>query len=309
MIEIKGFRNHGDYIEINEYWWCKLDDGIYRVNGENKIRHYNGYNRSKNFIVNKGSAIEKVTEFSKELAYYESGDGEVKSIEDVNSVSNKYRDEGYLDSYPDLETEYEHKKELLALEKYLPVYNQKEDENTLVELNCVGTAEDTGSDFITTALCQGQASFSNSGFYKVDLSRIVANELMKFVLDNDLQDKFENSSHSNVHYAKINNTYMMTGFEESRENKFRYSTSLTSAVGVESDLRKCIKTHLNVKVFGDDVLLNENSLKQVVGKIEGFKRTLSEIQSKQKTDVKHRNLVTSMNKYIDEIKEFYTEGL
>lgn len=309
MIEIQGFRNNGDYIEISSSWWVNLDNGLYRIDQEKDINHQNNYQQTKNLIIKKGSIVEKVTKFPRETSHYQHESGDTLTSEEVLVIRRKYLgDVCYENDYPDLETEYKHKKELLILEDYKPVYTQKEDEYEVVELTCVGSAEDTGSDFITTALCYGKASFGNSGFYKVDLSRIAANELMGFVIKNELEASFENATHSNVHYAKIKGNYIMTSFDESREKKFRYATSLGAAKLLESDLRSKIRNHLSVKVFGDGGVLKEDSLKEIVSNLEKFSRTLGDVQSKQKTQVKYTHLMSEMSKYINEVKSLYEEG-
>ena len=309
MLNLQGFAKTGNYLKVGDsYWLCIKESGLYEINGVRKDINVGWNSNTKQVVLSEEPVLRKVSRGARNLIHYEN-EGQIITPEEYRKVLWKYEDEDGERFYPSLEVEFEHRKELEGLNKFDPVYEQQEDTYEEVETRCVGDVVDTGSDYIENALSYGKATFSNSNFYKVDLSRINASELAKFVEEHNLKDRYENSSHSNVHYAKIGGNYAMTGLPFSKDKCFKYVTSLDDAKRLESDTRKQVRSVLNMKVLGGNHLLHGKTLVDVYDKIGQWVSTLGELDVKVKSDIKARGLRNSMSKVKKELEELLEKQL
>ena len=309
MLNLQGFAETGDYLKVdNSYWLCIKDTGLYEINGD-RVNVNVGWNSdTKQFVLSEEPVLRKVTIGRKELSHYEY-EGDTLTAKEYNEINNKHYNEDGDRYYPSLEVEFEHRKELEYIYKFKAVYNQHEDTYQSIETRCVGDVVDTGSRYIENALSYGKATFSNSKFYRVDLSGITASELSAFVDEYNLKDKYSNSTHSNVHFAQIDNQYVMTNLPYSHKDKFTMVTTLEEATKLEKDARAEVRSHLNMKVLGGNYGLHGKTLTDTYSKVEQWMNTLQELDVKVKSDTKKRGLRNSMNKFKAELKEILEKQL
>lgn len=309
MLNLQGFAKTGDYLKVDgSYWLCIKDQGLYDINGTCQDVYIGYGGRASQFVLSEVPVLRKVTLGTRELTHYEH-EGKTLSQEEYRNILWKYEDEDGDNYYPSLEIEFEHRKELEQLNKFKPVYLQHEDAFEGIETRCVGDVVDTGSRYIENALSYGKACFTNSCFYRVNLSAVTASELAAFVEEHNLKDKYSNSTHSNVHYAKIDNNYVMTDLPYGDKDKFTMTTSLEEATKVEKETRAEVRSHLNMKVLGGNYGLHGKTLTETYTRVEQWMNTLQEIDVKVKSDSKKRGLRNSMNKFKAELKEILEKQL
>lgn len=309
MLNLQGFAKTGDYLKVEgSYWLCIKDSGLFEINGTRDNISVGWNSSSKQIVLSEKPTLRKVTLGRRELTHYEH-EGTTLTLKEYNSVNGKHCDEDGDRWYPSLEVEYEHKKELEQLYKFKPVYHQHEDSYEDIETRCVGDVVDTGSRYIENALSYGKACFTNSGFYRVNLSAVTASELTAFVEEYNLKEKYSNSTHSNVHFAQIDNQYVMTDLPYSNKDKFIMVTSLEDATKVEKDTRAEVRSHLNMKVLGSNYGLHGKTLTETYTRVEQWMNTLQEIDVKVKSDSKKRGLRNSMSKFKAELKEILEKQL
>lgn len=309
MLNLQGFAKTGDYLKVEgSYWLCIKDGGLYEINGVREDVRIGYGGRASQFVLSEEPTLRKVTLGRRELTHYEH-EGTTLTVKEYNNINGKHCDEDGDRCYPSLEVEYEHRKELQKLYKFEAVYHQHEDTFEDIVTRCVGDVVDTGSRYIENALSYGKACFTNSCFYRVNLSAVTASELAAFVEEHNLKDKYSNSTHSNVHYAKIDNNYVMTDLPYGNKDKFTMATSLEEATKVEKETRTEVRSHLNMKVLGGNYGLHGKTLTETYTRVEQWMNTLQEIDVKVKSDSKKRGLRNSMNKFKAELKEILEKQL
>ena len=309
MLNLQGFAKTGDYLKVdNSYWLCIKDSGLYEINGTRDNINVGWNSSTKQFVLSEEPVLRKVTLGKQELSHYEC-EGDTLTVQGYQSINNKHLDEDGDRYYPSLEVEFEHRKELEHIYKFKAVYNQHEDTYEDIETRCVGDVVDTGSRFIENALSYGKATFSNSSFYRVNLSGITSSELSAFVDEYNLKDKYSNSTHSNVHFAQIDNQYIMTNLPYSNKDKFTMVTTLEEATKLEKDTRAEVRSHLNMKVLGGNYGLHGKTLTDTYSKVEQWMDTLQELDVKVKSDTKKRGLRNSMYKFKAGLKEILEKQL
>lgn len=296
MFSLTGFEKHGDYLKVEDNYLLFLNEqGLFRVNGQD-VNVYLGWNKSScQYLLSDFPEVYKVIKRHKELTHFVDVEDNGHSLESVQGVRNLYTDEEGDYCYPDLETEFEHRKQLEVINSYTPVYKEYPDVLEPVEVRCVGDVVDTGSRFIENALAYGAAGFSNGNMYKLDFSAITADELSRFVKDNELQDKYKCSEHSNVHYAQIDGKYVMTNLPYSNKDKKGFAKTLAEAQEKEASVRKQVRDHLNVSVLGTSVAMNGKSVAAMYGDIERWIQSLYNIEVKQKHSTQKTSLINRMS--------------
>ena len=211
---------------------------------------------------------------------------------------HKYEDEDGDVMYPSLEVEYECKKNLLKLKNCTCIYEDIPNELTDVTLKCVGTACDTGSKYIETALQYGESGFTNSNFFKVDLSGIFSNTVLKFIRDNDLSVGFSNDHRDTVRYAKYNGNYLFSSSDiYADKGKVCYFNTLKEAVDKEQTVRKDTLSLLNIQIFNNE--LNPRSIKNILAKLESIRHSVNNINPKSQSHRSHTKALTDLKSLRD----------
>jgi hypothetical protein len=238
------------------------------------------YGKGTQVSVAKDAVISTVTSAQRVLKHYVNGDSEISS-----ELMNEYRaDFDYGDNYPDLETEFQHRKLLADLGKYTPVYEKTPEVLIPIEYRVIGEFTDTGSDYIETALTYGKGRFYNNemSFFKLNVTGLLGNELQRFAKEKGLT--FSNSTHSGYRYAQINGLYVSEKAWETRlqEGSTQYHPTLTSAKKAEQTLVGELRQMLNAKFNYsklDGLLINE-----IYGDLQRIKGYVQELEVKVKSD-------------------------
>ena len=293
---------HGEYIDYGKSRLiCFSEQGNYLI-GDKEF--HVSYNKQQKFV---GPDVDvlKITRHPKTIVKYVMGEKELSPKNYYDIKYKHYDEDDDQFSYSSLEVEFEHRKELEVLKQYEPVYHQDPDTIEPVDLKCVGSIEDTGSKYISTAISFGKKGFGNSGFYKVDYTAAISNTFWEFVDENNLRDKTHNGfNRGYVRFAKINGSYVVSecvfGAEE---GKFKYHHDLDQA---KAELNKALldfKRKLKVKVFGSEMTLDKVTLKRVIVFLENTVSSVGDLDCKQKAYNSKRTLVNNMHKELKELRE------
>lgn len=306
MFNLTGFEKHGDYLKVGDNYILFISEsGLFRVNGQDTSPFL--YNQSKQYMLSELPEVYKVSKAYKELSHYLDSEGNIYTEDEVQEVFNKYQGDDGDYYYPNLDTEFAHRKELEVVRNYERIYNEYPEVLTPVEVRCVGDVVDTGSRFIENALSYGAAGFSNGNLYKLDFSGITADELSRFVKENDLNDKYKPSSHSNVHYAQIEDKYVMTNLPYSRQDKWGFAKTLQEAQEKEASVRKQVRNHLNIVVLGTSITLKGKSVASMYGDIERWINRVVGLEVKQKSNADKTSLLWLMRETKDTLHTLIEE--
>jgi len=205
------------------------------------------------------------------------------SPDEMKVIQNQYKDEDYYTAYPSLEVEFEHRKQLLELEKAERVYEETPEEFIPIELTIIGEMNDTGSKYITTPLVYGKARFSQytESFYNLNVLFLLADVMKDFADSNNL--KFTNSTHSGYRFAQIDDKYVSNKtWDDMLEGKSnRTYKTLQEAKSAEQVYRNDFLNYLRAK-FNKNTL-DAASIAQVYAKLESIKNSVRDLEVKQKS--------------------------
>jgi len=287
----------------------KLDNGLFVVELYQGAYEISGVQVNINYGNNQVTVeslddIKRITTKSGELLHYVythngitdivSGDERNALAVKVNDFSEEYYDEGEEENiFPDLDTEFEYKKLCQLLNSYRPV--RAPDVTTLesVEITVVGTAVDTGSQFIETPFQYGTVSFGGRGVFRVNLSAIALDEFnrAKPVYTNS---KFDNATHSNIRYAQVNGNYFFSDETlGARENQVHISSSLKEAQAMEKKVRDGISNILRHKLA--PVAMTALTVNNVMNELETIRNNVKRIDPKSKSYDDHIRAIKQLN--------------
>lgn len=285
-IYLSGNLDHGDYIDFGDSWLINLKwdiplDDIIKV--DDRVIH-RGYGTTQEFI-EPNSEVFYIKKGMSHITHYENDKGESINAREYNEITSQYLDECGDDYwYPDLDTEYKHRK---LMDSYKPIWINEAETSTIIPLKCRGRAEKTGHKRISTALHEAKGTFKNSGFYKVDWSGVTLDILHKFVEDNDLSSGYQNDQniHEAVRYAKINGSYVIKDTDRgSRGCVFAVYGTLEEALKEIKEHEELLTERLNIRVFGEHYKLKEfitllKSVNPVEGDVDKYDKCLTMIES------------------------------
>ena len=206
-------------------------------------------------------------------------------------------------NFPDLDTEFEFRKMQAQLNSYVAV--RADDITTLesVEVTVVGTAVDTGSQFIETPFQYGTVSFSGRGVFRVNLSAIAFDELRRAKLVYT-DAKFDNSTHSNIRFAQVNGNYLFSNETlGAGENQVRIFGSLEEAQAMEKEVREGISNILRHKLAPVAMTQNVLTINNVMNELEAIKRIVNSIDPKSKSYNDHARARTQLNELVAKLYE------
>lgn len=227
----------------------------YEIDGVKPTLNYS-YGYGHQIIIQKDSVIEIVENDKKVISGYQKEDGDYLSFDEYQSIHfenwGKYydNDDDCELNYPDLDTEFQCRKELEKLKEFNPIYDVIVGERKVFEYTIVGSAEKTGSKFIHNPLAFGQGTFTNANFYKIDLYGITCDELVNYCKKNNLT--YKNEHKDTVKFACIdhdNGKYVIYDLPKGLYvNDCRYTTTLEEAKQLEEDQRVLIRKILDSKL-------------------------------------------------------------
>lgn len=248
--------------------------------------------------------IYKIIRTGKKLTGYKSEDGFVTPLEDLRVLQDKYVDEDGDAVYPDLETEYEHKKVIQDITSGEPVYSEPTETRTKIDVKVVGSLEDTGSDFITTAVSIGSTGYTNGkGVYQVRLSDIAKDEVLRHEHG---EDKIELPTHSHLTYLKVNGEYVFTGdrtYYVNLEDKVRIVDNLEDAQVLEDMVRKYINNKIAVFLKSNQRTASLPEIAELYNMLVAIRTGVSKLDVKQKSYHGKNALLGEIRKDIERLEE------
>jgi len=252
--------------------------------------------------------IYKVIPATKQLNYFNLN-GEVFTPKEFEQKSpHIYYDEDYEEyQFDSLEQEYEFKKEWERVKDATRVYDETEESLERVDIDVVGSAVDTGSEFIQTPYQFGKAFFdkTNSGIFSVNVYSVACNEVTR--LKSQYPDtKFEIPTHSGLTYLQVGGKYIYGGTSTESyvtgNNPTRIVQTLKQAQDLEDDTRQKVRQKIMVQIKGS----NELGLNTIKSYHDFLKATLSKVVSleiKQKDYTSKRSLSESIQNKITELEK------
>jgi hypothetical protein len=257
-----------------------------------------GWNNNQ-VAVNRDEVIYKHTPPRVKVVGYTYEDGKTISFEDAQVTRSLYCYDGEYE-YPDLDTEFAHRKQLLELEKATAVTEQTDEVLTPLEFTIVGEVIDTGSKYIETAISYGAARFSSydDSFYRLDVTQLLGDTIKQFATDNNL--RFDNSN-SGYRFCKIDGASVSTPEWENllKEGASRVLPTLEEAKKVEQGFRSKMLNHLRGKYIKST--LDEATRAEIYSDLESILRRLGELEVKQKSVYAFRNLKTAVSNLKDKL--------
>lgn len=281
---IEGLKQY-QAIKFGEKYIVQLQQGYSSV-----VHIVNGFeNVMKQAVVDDLDCIYKAPVTTREVTHYTDGNAD-KSIEEVATILHKksaYWDDD-LDEYvyPDIDTQIEMLKLEATVKDFVPVFKEVVTPSKKVEIELVGSLEDTGSDFISTPYAIGKASFDNQGgVYCIESVLSVAIDEFKKLKEVNPEDTFDNSTHSGLRYAKVNGNYVFgdkDSYVSDRGYLKRIFTTLEAAKELESIIRKFVRTRCNPYLKGNQNLGSQERA-ELLKEVKSVLTSLSNVESKQKT--------------------------
>ena len=291
-----------------------LPRGVYSIDGVRLSSDWNG----GEYTTHKDAVIERIIMPNEVLSHYEvaTEEGTIEvSSEEINKIvrenQGKYWDDDvdeYI--YPDRDTQCECLKILDQYRNKKPIYTQPEETTEKVEINIVGTHEDTGSKFIETPIMYGQAKWDNysTGFYKLNIRGVVMQAW------NDMEDKygktyaFQNDmSRYYLRYAKINSNYIFSDSAPwSDTTSSRVYTTLESAKEMEAYYYNLTKT--KILDYIQPTPLGTTSCKSVIGDLNSILDSVRAIDPKQKTYNSYSRSITKVKELITKLETIISDN-
>jgi hypothetical protein len=284
------------------------------------IKDYNDY--TVNGVLVKGAGLHQV-ESVDDVCLVKKGyqyvshytlEGEVVDKDVYGAMCNelyiKYQEYCNCDGdfiYPDIDTEFEHKKALLDLGKYQSVSARTDDEYIKQDVEVVGEIVIPESKFITPSLMVGKVKFTN-GFYTLNTARIAMDEAVKTV--NEIGLKVESDHKDTLRFWKAAGTkdyiFYSSGLEgtgESNRDNNHYNKhymTLEDAEKQEEAVRKDIRNWL--VAFANKTQVNDKSVTMVIESLNKILRGVGELDvkktskgSKYHVSLKVKELITKLS--------------
>lgn len=294
-------------IKMNGFYIANLKTSQYS-NGE-KYKQRETKLSSTIHYIQSIDGIEKIIPEKKEIESYEL-DGKAITIEEYNKVAHKENDYYDLDmdeyEYPDLETEITVRTNAEKMRKATPKHKVTPEKYEPVLIDIIGEAIDTGSDFIKTPYQLGRAFFNkDDGLFEVNAREVSIDEWG--VLSSKFKDnKFENSDHSHLEYAKVDGTYIFTKIKgeigvSNKGHALRVFNKLSDAENYEVSIRNKIRTPVLAKI--DKTPASDITKGEFYGFLSEILSTVNELQVKSKSSSKSYYLREKIGKKIKEIGE------
>jgi hypothetical protein len=210
----------------------------------------NSINRvSGQILLKKDALIEIATSDKKEVLEYKNPEGQIITKEDYHKIiydnQGKYIDDYDEPEYPDLDTEYACKKELLKLKEYEPVYTITPGEKRKFEYEIISVVEDTQSKYIDNFLCYSEGRYVNGKLYKLNELKVLQDTAQEYCDSQNL--KWSNDHRDTIKFFKINGEYVFYSSDVKDFVNVSYHKTLKEAQERETTIRTRAVTILNAK--------------------------------------------------------------
>ena len=239
-------------------------------------------------------------------------DGTERTPKDYSMIleeMEKYEDDWGEVNYPSIEVEFDIRKRLQEFQEAEKVYFDPVVHRNPVEIEVVGSAEDTGSHFIETPFQYGDVTWRPStGIYKIHTTLVSLDEWEK-ESERNPEHEFDNTSvigrHDNkkLEFARINGEYVFTKQRKvfvSSEGSVEIHTSLEKAKQREEEIRRFVRQE--VAKYVNKSKPGESTLGEIVQEIEQVEQKIRRVDSKQKTESEYRTAIKSINDLLNNLK-------
>ena len=302
------------FSDLQQSQAVQLDNGLfvvalgtrtYEIAG---VRTQVGYGREQ-VIVESLDSIKRVVTVEGEILHYTSsrnGVIEIISVAERNLLASKvsalteayYNEDADELIFPDLDQEFEYKKLEAMLNSYVAV---RADSVTTLEpekITVVGTAVDTGSQFIETPFQFGNVGFGGRGAFRVNLSAIALDEFNRAKLVYT-EATFNNTTHSNIRYAQVNGSYVFNDHVlGAKEGQVRIFGSLEQAKAMEKEVRDGISNILRHKLAPVAMTQNVLTVNNVMAALEEIRSNVNRIDPKTKSYNDHARAMKQLSELV-----------
>lgn len=241
--------------------------------------------------------IKRIPAKTKEFVFEDGSKHGIDEYNDLVVENNKYWDDEAEDHfYPNIDVEFEIKKELDKFHRAEKVRDNPQVEYEDVEIKVVGCSEDSGSDFIKSPILLGQIKWSGQGVWKVEQGKIAKDEFKRCSEGEDA----EVPNHSNIEYVKIKGSYVFTK-DANRWVKdseaYKISETLEAAKEEEKSIREYVRKMCELHIHPQKP--SAKMLKDIHHEIEIIENLMREVSAKQASSGKKQSAL----KKISELKE------
>lgn len=300
--------NNCDAVEINGKYLVQFqsilrDGNTYVIGGE----RINATHKQQILLDSIEDIFRVVTRPRKFLGFKNPETGKTLPAAKVYQERSQYLDEDDDINYPDLETHYRVEKRISEIETWEKAYEEAMEYLEPVQINVLGKYEDTGSEFIDSAIQQGKVKFG-SGVYQVDSYKVAVDEVKK---QKALQQgtEIEVPNHSGMKYVKVNGSYIFTGNDTPHYVKGpdkRVYTTLVEAQQREESVRKYVRGAINSISFSRRPTNDET--KDILKRAQDIYDKTSEVDPKVKSATQHRQALRLIQELKTHLVGMVNEG-
>lgn len=242
-----------------------------------QLAHYHSYMVNDQIVsgrTNSGQvAISNLADISlyypptKKVLYYADGEDNTLSCEEYAALLKDY-DRYYDDDHQeyhidDLDIHIAFLKAKSYQQSCKPVFTTEPGHSEPLDIKVIGVMEDTGSNFIESALFYGKVTFQdfNGGIYKVYIGKIAHDEFKQISLN--YPNRLVNDHRDTLEFAKIDvdghENYIFSGPKEPylKLNAIVTSTSLEASRAIEAEVRSAIRSRLELFLHPRKIAINE----------------------------------------------------
>ena len=298
----KGLKTHEAVKNDNGYVVC-LSNGNYEVDGKLLELDYN----ERQLFVHDVENIFKIY-YSKPLSHMEDAEGNVYDANTRMEFINKW--EPYLDDEDDtflgtVDQEVEYVREKHLVDSLKSVFGEQEESRQKIQIKVVGSVEDTGSNFIETAINIGEVK--ENSIYSVHIGKIACDQFLSTCKELDLE--YNLPSHGNLEFAKIAGKFIFTNNKSNHVKSNQavkiYST-LKDAKQCEEEVRGSV--HNQIVYMIDKTPASQKTLKDLRGRLNNFENNLMGISVKVKSEDAKKQLLNEMRKEREVIESLIKEN-
>jgi len=252
------------------------------------------------FSIDSVEGWKKIIKSPKTILEFILEDGSKVPYEDYRKVLERHS--SYYDDnleefvYPDLETEFEIKKEFEVFNRAEKVYSEPTESHEPVNIQVVGAAKDSGSEFINSPIQYGRVHWNSGvGIWKVDCGKIARDAFEKATYE--ITDK-ELPTHSNITYAKVKGKFAFINDERRYDwVKNPASVFITDSFEEACQKEEFIRKYVTNRVGMFLSKVTEQTAQDIWQSLKQIRSRITDIDAKQKSaGSKHASL-----KAVDEL--------
>ncbi len=294
-------------IIIGNQIMLNLPCGDYLLANGNEVR--SGYNGTTYLYSNDILPIQLIQRSPRSISGYKYADG---SVMDTTEYDSRFQEliTPYFDVeldeivYPSLEIEFQVRKKTEILKSHVEIiYAEPTVAYTPIEIEIVGTVEDTGSDYIKNILAFNGKTYSNGNLYEVDVTKLVYDTTINYLKDNNLLEHMQNDNGRNyVRFLKVKGEYMFSDFHGTNDKATSGFMSLNEAkLYCENKAREVVDI-LRLKLFGGAQPIAIATKLKVYNQLCTIQTKVTNLEVKQKDLSSKHTVCNLIRTLINELK-------